>query len=69
MTTRATTAATRLTTDSRASDSMPTDPVRKYAPVFMLMVTSAAAIDSQRVCSGAVSASLVELPSIVMLGS
>src|SRR3954471_24220183 len=43
---RAMTAATRLTTDSAASDSRPTEPVSRYAPVFSAMVTIAAAIDS-----------------------
>src|SRR3954470_13276886 len=43
---RAMTAATRLTTDSAASESRPTDPVSRYAPAFSAMVTTAAAIDS-----------------------
>src|SRR6478736_3359066 len=42
----ATTAATRLTHDSSASESRPTEPVRKYAPAFMEIVTTAAAIES-----------------------
>src|SRR4051812_14113362 len=40
------TAASRLTTDSAASESRPTDPVSRYAPAFSAMVTTAAAIDS-----------------------
>ncbi len=44
--TRATIAATRLTTDSAASESRPTDPVIHHAKVFSAMVRSAAAIDS-----------------------
>src|SRR3954451_24084523 len=43
---RAMTPATRLTTDSAASESRPTDPVSRYAPAFSVMVTTAAAIDS-----------------------
>jgi hypothetical protein len=43
----ATTAAARLTNDSRASDNNPTEPVRKYALDFIVMVTIAAAIDNQ----------------------
>ena len=42
------------------------------SPIAMpttLIEAIAAAIDSQRVCSGTPSASLLELPSIVMLGS
>ena len=42
---RATIAATRLTTDSAASDSSPTDPVSSHAPDFRPIVTTAAAID------------------------
>ena len=44
--TSATIAATRLTSDSAASDSSPTDPVTCQATVFRAMVTSAAAMDS-----------------------
>src|SRR4051812_45109013 len=44
---RAITAATRFTTDSAASESSPTDPVSRYAPVFSAMVTTAAAIESR----------------------
>ena len=44
--TRATIAATRLTSDSAASDSRPTDPVICHATVFRAIVTSAAAMDS-----------------------
>ena len=40
-------AATRLTVDSSASDSSPTDPVSHHASVFRTIVPSAAAIDSQ----------------------
>ena len=43
---RATTPATRLTTDSAASDRRPTEPVIIHAVVFIPMVTTAAAIDS-----------------------
>src|SRR5450759_705333 len=42
----ATTAATRLTTDSAASERSPTDPVSRYAPDFSAIVTTAAEIDS-----------------------
>src|SRR5690606_29636464 len=38
-----TTAATRLTTDSAASDSSPTDPVTRYAPNFKPRISSAPA--------------------------
>src|ERR1035437_6619132 len=41
----ATIAAPRLTTDSAASDSRPTDPVSSHAPDFRPIVTIAAAID------------------------
>ena len=44
--TRATIAATRLTSDSAASESRPTDPVIRQAKVFSAMVTRAAAMDS-----------------------
>ncbi len=44
--TSATMAATRLTSDSAASDSRPTDPVICQATVFRAIVTSAAAMDS-----------------------
>ena len=40
-------AATRLTSDSMASESRPTEPVIHQATVFMAMVTSAAAMESQ----------------------
>ena len=40
-------AATRLTTDSIASDSKPTEPVSHQAKVFNAIVTTAAAMDSQ----------------------
>ncbi len=43
----ATIAATRLTSDSAASESRPTDPVSHAAPPFSPMVTTAAAIESQ----------------------
>ena len=42
----ATMAATRLTTDSRASERRPTDPVSRNAADFIAIVTTAAAIDS-----------------------
>ena len=45
--TSATTAATRLTTDSAASESRPTEPVSAHAPVFSVIVVIAAAIDNQ----------------------
>src|SRR5699024_11776238 len=45
--TRATTAATRLTVDSAASERRPTEPVSAQALVFRVMVTIAAQIDSQ----------------------
>jgi hypothetical protein len=41
-------APARLTTDSIASDSNPTDPVNHQAPVFSAMVASATAIESLR---------------------
>ena len=41
------TAATRFTTDSAASERSPTDPVSHHATVFMAMVVTAAAIESQ----------------------
>ena len=41
------TAATRFTTDSAASERRPTDPVSRQATVFMTMVTTAAAMESQ----------------------
>ena len=40
------TAATRLTTDSAASERKPTDPVSRHAAVFSAIVATAAAIDS-----------------------
>ena len=43
---RAMTAPTRLTMDSTASDSRPTEPVRRYAIVLSAMVAMAAAIES-----------------------
>jgi hypothetical protein len=46
-TTRAKIAATRLTTDSAASESSPTDPVNDQAVVLRLIVATAAAIESQ----------------------
>src|SRR5918995_1464559 len=42
----AATAATRLTTDSAASENRPTDPVSRYAPSLRPMVITAAAIES-----------------------
>ena len=42
----ATTAATRLTTDSAASESRPTEPVTNHAVVFRAIVAAAAAIES-----------------------
>lgn len=44
--TSATTAATRFTPDSRASESRPTDPVSAHATAFNPIVSTAAAIDS-----------------------
>lgn len=44
--TSATTAATRLTTDSAASESRPTEPVSSHAPALSEMVMAAAAMDS-----------------------
>ena len=41
------TAATRLTTDSAASDSRPTEPVTHHAPTLSAMVTIAVATESQ----------------------
>ncbi len=41
------TAPARLTTDSSASESRPTEPVNRQAKAFNRMVASAAAIDSQ----------------------
>lgn len=41
-------APARLTSDSIASDSRPTDPVSHHAPVFSAMVASAAAMESLR---------------------
>ena len=41
------TAATRLTTDSAASESNPTEPVTRYAAVFRVIVVNAAPMDSQ----------------------
>ena len=43
----ATIAATRFTTDSRASDSRPTEPVSRYAQNLSAIVARAAAIESQ----------------------
>src|SRR5438094_981501 len=40
-------AATRLPTDSSASERRPTEPVRRKAPALSEMVVLAAAIDSQ----------------------
>ena len=40
-------AATRLTSDSSASDSSPTEPVRPYALAFSAIVSTAAAMESQ----------------------
>ena len=45
--TSATKAATRLTTDSAASESRPTEPVMRYAANLSVMVATAAATDSQ----------------------
>src|SRR6478735_276393 len=42
---RTATAATRLTTDSAASDSRPTEPVSRQAMTLRVMVTIAAAMD------------------------
>jgi hypothetical protein len=39
-------AATRLTSDSAASEKSPTDPVSRYAPTLRPMVNTAAAIES-----------------------
>jgi len=39
-------AATRLITDSSASDNNPTESVSQYAAVFRVIVANAAAIDS-----------------------
>ena len=44
---RASSAAARLTMDSSASDSRPTEPVSHQASVLSPMVASAAATDSQ----------------------
>jgi len=41
------TAATRLTRDSAASESRPTEPVTCQAMTFIVIVTTAAAMDSQ----------------------
>ena len=46
-TTSATMAATRLTTDSAASESRPTEPVIQAAKALRTMVASAAEMDSQ----------------------
>ena len=46
-TTSATMAATRLTTDSAASESRPTEPVIQAAKALRAMVASAAEMDSQ----------------------
>src|ERR1700750_2127014 len=69
-TTSATHAATRLITDSSASDSKPTDPVNQYANPFRPMMTIEAAIDNQakrvrdgRFC-GMSRAVRAELPSV-----
>lgn len=43
----ATIAATRFTTDSRASESRPTEPVSRYAQNLSAIVARAAAIESQ----------------------
>ncbi len=43
----ASTAAARLISDSSASESRPTEPVKYQASVFSAMVASAAATDSQ----------------------
>src|SRR5699024_3073853 len=43
---RATTAATRFTVDSAASESRPTESVITHAPVFSVIVRIAATIDS-----------------------
>ena len=40
-------AAARFTTDSSASESSPTEPVRRYATVFRAIVATAAATESQ----------------------
>jgi hypothetical protein len=45
--TKAMIAATRFTTDSRASDSKPTEPVSRYAQNLSAIVARAAAIESQ----------------------
>jgi len=40
----------RLTIDSTASESNPTEPVKRYAPVFNPIVVTAAAIESHANC-------------------
>ena len=40
-------AASKLTIDSIASESRPTEPVRKYAPALSAIVVKAAAMESQ----------------------
>jgi hypothetical protein len=40
------TAAMRFTIDSAASESRPTDPVRRQAPIFSAIVAIAAQMDS-----------------------
>src|SRR3954451_7922680 len=57
------TAATRLTTDSAASESRPTDPVSTNAPVFSAMVTTAAAIESHANRSRPASAAPLSAPT------
>jgi hypothetical protein len=44
---RTITAPIKLTKESIASESNPTEPVRKYAPDLSAMVATAAAIESQ----------------------
>src|SRR5688500_17387813 len=69
---RAKIAATRLTTDSAASDSRPTDPVSAHATVWSAIVISAAAIDSymsrtSRCCVAALSAAAVTATMVTVL--
>ena len=47
-------APARLTKDSSASESKPTEPVRKYAPAFSAIVRIAAPIESQAKQAGAI---------------
>src|SRR5690606_6159409 len=67
--TRATIAATRLTSDSAASDSRPTEPVMYQAPPFSSTVSTAVAIASQayflRSGAGAVARGELDMRMIV----